>query len=300
MQQSAIDAGAGRTIAGLLIAVLAVSWSAIFVRWAGETPALVIAFYRMLWAFLLFLVISRVSGNRDGHRHLQRSDYRHILSAGLWLALHFATWISSLKYTTVAHSLTLYATQPIFALILGPLIIGERGDRRAILAVLLALIGVAVVSGIDTRVDSQQFLGDMLALVSALFMTLYIFVARRMRKRVALAPYLMMVYGTAAAILLLINLAAGLEIFRYSGEVHLVMLLLALIPTGVGHSMFNWAARRIEAYKVNIAAMGEPIPATLMAFLFFGEAPQAWFYAGALLIAAGIAIAMKRARRERS
>ena len=73
-----------------------------------------------------------------------------------------------------------------------------------------------------------------------------------------------------------------------------MMLLLALVPTGIGHSLLNWAARRLEAYKVNMTNLGEPVVASALAVLFFAEFPGVWFYPGAALILAGIAITLRR------
>ncbi len=288
------------TYVGLAGAVLAVSWASILVRWAGGTPALALALYRLFWSALIFAVffLPKDQGNPGGAPRTLK-DNLIILSAGLWLALHFAAWIASLQFTSIAHSLMLYSTQPVFTLLLGPVLIGERGDRRAYLAVLLALAGVALIAGGGSSDGTTRFTGDLLALASALFMTFYLLVARHARGKIGLFSYITRVYSLAALLMLFFCLIAGVELFRYPLKIHLIMFLLAVIPTGIGHSLFNWAARRIETYKVNLAAIGEPVLASLMAYLFFSETPELYFYPGAILILSAILFAMfpRRSRK---
>lgn len=300
------------TYFGLFIAVLAVSWASIFIRWCGDTPSLIISFYRMLWSSLLFalLYLPRKAERRKFPKLSQRQRWL-IFAAGFLLALHFVTWIASLKLTTIAHSLTLASTHPVFAVLLSPLLLKEKAGWRSIAAVLCTFVGILVIGGQDLAfssdvplqeyVFSQQFLGgqlfgDLLAVASALFVTLYLFIARHLRSHIDLVFYLALVYGAAALILLIFNLAAGYSLVNYPLRVHLFMLLLALIPTGVGHSLLNWAARRIEAYKVSLAVLGEPVLASIMAYFFFSEVPYGWFYAGAVFILLGIVLAMSERR----
>ncbi len=272
--------------------MLAVSWAAIFVRWCGNTPALIIAFYRMLWATGIFAGFNWYQSRSWRPPRLTARHFFFTFAAGLMLALHFATWIGSLKFTTVAEALTLGSTSPIFALLLAPILLKEKSDRRAIFAVLLALAGIAMIAGQDFQTGTNRFLGDLLALSSALFVTLYLFIARFLRTRVELIPYLMLVYGSATLILLSINLFADYPLVHYPTRVHLFMLFLALIPTGVGHSLFNWAARHIEVYKINLAVLGEPLIASILAYFLFAELPHGWFFAGAVLILTGIVLAL--------
>lgn len=283
----------GYTYLGLFVAILAVSWASIIIRWCQDTPALVISFYRMLWSFLLYFLYTGLKHRRaEVFEELNLRDYTLILLAGILLALHFITWIVSLQWTTVAHSLLILSSQPVFALILSPLLLGEKGSRRVVLAILMTVAGVALVAGQDLGFQSKYFLGDLLALTSALFVTLYMFVARSLRAKINLAPYLAMVYGAAAATLFITLLVLGVPILNYPIKIHLLMLLLALVPTGIGHSLLNWTARRIEVYKVNIALLGELVLASIMAYIFFGEKPFGIFYVGAGFVLIGIVIAV--------
>jgi len=282
---------------GLVVAVLAVSWASILVRWSGETPALVIAGYRMFWSAALFSLIFWKNREKYPGQALNfRKNYLLTLTAGLFLALHFATWIASLKFTTVAHSLIIESTQPVFAVLLSPFLLKEKAGWRTLISVFLAAVGIVIIAGQDLDFQGQEFWGDLLALISALCITLYIFIARGLRHRMSFIPYLAAVYFSAFLALLIFNLVAGSALFAYSWKVHLVMFLLALVPTGIGHTLINWTARRMEVYKVNIALLGEPVLASVMAYYFFGEKPYGLFYAGAIFIVAGIFLALTETR----
>lgn len=285
---------------GLFIAVLAVSWSSIFIRWCGDTSPIIISFYRMLWSALLFGIIVRVKTSAAPFfTLLEWKDRALIFLAGILLALHFVAWIFALQLTTIAHSLLILSSQPVFALILSPFILKERGGWRAVTAVLITLTGVTLIVWQDFGFEIEQVWGDLLSLASALFVTLYIFIARYLRGKIGLLPYLMMVYGSAALTLIAVSFFGDYPIIIYPSKIHMMMLLLALVPTGIGHSLLNWSARRIEVYKVNIASLGELVLASIMAFIFFGEKPYGIFYMGAGLILIGILLAISERREPR-
>jgi len=278
---------------GLFLAVLAVSWSSIFIRWCGDTSPLIISFYRMLWSAMIFGIIVQVRTRRlPFYSPLVWRERWLIFFAGILLALHFVTWIFSLQLTTIAHSLVILSSQPVFALVLSPIILKEKGGWRALIAVIITVIGVLLIGWQDFGFEMEHVWGDFLSLVSALFVTLYIFIARYLRGRIELLPYLMMVYGSAALTLIAVNLFGNFPIINYPLKIHFLMLMLAIIPTGIGHSLLNWSARKIEVYKVNIASLGELVFASIMAYIFFGEKPYGVFYVGAGLILIGILLAI--------
>jgi drug/metabolite transporter (DMT)-like permease len=296
---------------GLFIAVLAASWASIFIRWCDDTPSLIISFYRMFWSALLFAILFLRQPQEARKSALSHRQRWLVFSAGFLLAMHFITWIASLKLTTIAHSLTLESTHPVFAVLLSPFLLKEKAGWRSIVAVLSTFVGILIIGGQDLFLSgsgslkeqffsgdffAEQFFGDMLAVSSALFLTLYLFIARFLRGNINLVSYLVKVYGAAAGVLLIFNILAGYPLLDYSLKIHFFMLLLALIPTGIGHSLFNWAARRVEAYKVSLASLGEPVLASIMAYFFFREVPYGWFYTGAVFILLGIVLAMGERR----
>jgi len=278
---------------GLVIAVFAVSWASIFIRWCGDTPALVISFYRMFWSTLLLLGYQLlVHPSALQFKTLPRKSKELIVLAGILLALHFATWIASIQLTKISHSLILESTHPIFALLLSPLFLKEKGSWFAVAAAILAFCGIVIIAGQDMLSLNGKFLGDTLALAGALFVTLYLLIARHQRDMVELVPYLIAVYAGAALTLLLLILLFRYPVLNYPVKIHALMFLLALIPTGIGHSLLNWAARKIPVYKVNFSVLGEPLIASLLAYFLFAEKPYGFFYLGAVLILIGIVLAL--------
>ena len=273
----------------LFTAILAVSWAAIFVRWCDDTPASIIALYRMLWSFFLFAAVTKLEFCAQFKESaLNKKEKIALPCAGVLLAFHFITWIGSLQLTTVAHSLMIYSTQPVFAVFLSPLLLNEKASFRSIMAILITLAGILIITGYDFGIDKSQFFGDVLALLSALFLTLYIFLARYFRNKIKFLPYVTLVYGSATITLLVYNIVYGFNLIRYELKTHFFMFLLALIPTGIGHSLLNWIARKIEVYKVNLASLGEFVFASLFAYILFSEKPGKVFYIGALLVSGGI------------
>jgi drug/metabolite transporter (DMT)-like permease len=280
-------------IIGLLIAVFAASWASIFIRWCGDTPAIVISFYRMFWSTLIFLIyqLFRHPGALR-FKNINRPSKFLLLVAGISLALHFGTWIASIQLTTISHSLILESTHPVFALILSPIFLNEKGGLKTHLAVVLTLLGIFIVAGQDLQLATGKFIGDLLALAGALFVTFYILIARHQRAKIDLIPYLIAVYGVATITLFFLMVLLQYPILNYPVKIHLMMLLLAIVPTIIGHSLINWAARKIEIYKVNFSILGEPIIASVLAYLFFYEKPYGLFYVGAILIVAGVVMAL--------
>jgi drug/metabolite transporter (DMT)-like permease len=278
---------------GILIAVFAVSWASIFIRWCGDTPALVISFYRMFWSAFILLGYQLIVKPRALHfNRLVTKNLKLYVLAGILLAFHFGSWIASIQLTKISHSLVLESTHPVFALLLSPLILKERGSWFAIFAAILTFMGVMIIAGQDLLALNGKFLGDALALAGALFVTLYMLIARHQREKVELIPCLIVVYSTAAVTLLVLAILAGHNLFNYSLQVHGIMILLAIIPTGIGHSLINWAARKIPVYKVNFSILGEPIIASILAYFFFSEIPYGFFYLGAGFILMGIFMAL--------
>ncbi len=290
------EAGVSRSSVaiGLILSILALSWAAIFVRWTGEVPSLVIAFYRMLWCSLLVAAVVLWQGSLSATlKALNGRSWLITIAAGFFLALHFACWIGALQYTSVAGALVLYSIHPVLTLLLAPLVLREHAGRLAYVAVSITLIGVCLIAFTTSSEGENGVLGNILGVGSALFMAFYLLVARKMRGEIALSSYLLLVYSSASILLLLMSLSVGHELINYPADSHMFMLLLALVPTGIGHSLLNWASRHIAAYKVNISSLGETVIASVLAYFIFTEVPGFWFYPGAFIILIGIVLAMR-------
>jgi drug/metabolite transporter (DMT)-like permease len=288
--------------------ILAVSTSSIFIRFAQSyAPSLTIAAVRLtLASFVLAAVVAL--RHRPALRVLSRSDLMLAVLSGFFLAIHFASWITSLEYTSVASSVVFVSTAPLWVAILAPLTLREQLARSVWIGLSLALFGGVVVGLSDTCIwvnaalvcppwnefmAGKAFLGDVLALVGAWAGAGYLLIGRRLRTKISLIPYIFVVYGMAALILLAVMFAAGQTPWGYPRQTYLWLLLLALVPQLLGHSTFNWALRYLSATYVSITLLGEPIGSIILAYFLLAETPTVLMLFGAILILVGIVIASR-------
>ena len=270
--------------------IMAVSSAAIFIRYAqADAPSLTIAAYRLALATLFLLPIVCLRQRRE-LSSLKASDWRWALAAGIFLAIHFGTWITSLEYTSVASSVVLVSTSPLWVALAAWLFMGEPLTPRLLAGLLLALSGGAVISFVEGQsgVASNPLLGNVLALIGALAVSGYWLIGRRLRRHLSLIPYVTIVYGFAALALLAAAILLRQPLTGFKTATYGWFLLLALIPQLLGHSSFNWALAHLPAAYVAIATLGEPVGAALLAFLLLGETPSVMKLAAAALIMAGI------------
>lgn len=282
-----------------LVGVMAVSPAAIFIRLAqAESPSLVIAAWRLTLATLLLapVVLAR---SRAELCALKRREWTYALAAGLLLALHFATWITSLAHTSVAASCVLVATNPMFVGLGSHFLLRERLPGGTIQALIIAILGSLIIGLGDLGDGSHGVLGDVLALVGAVAAAGYFLIGRRLRARLSLGAYVLPVYGTAALFLIVATLVSGLPVLPRRPQTWLCILLMAIGPQILGHSSLNWALRYLSATYVTIAILGEPVGSTLLAWWLLDERPSSWSVIGGLLVLVGIAVASHAERRPR-
>ncbi len=282
--------------------ILAVSTAAIFIRYAQQdAPSLVIAAMRLSLASAILAPIAWFR-HREELRALTFQSLGLGLLSGFFLALHFATWISSLEFTSVASSVVLVSTTPLWVAILSPLVLKESPSKATLIGLALALLGGTVVGLSEAcRWDNglacptlaeftqgQAFLGNFLSLCGAWMAAGYLLIGRHLREKMSLIPYIFVVYGMAAIVLIITMLGFGQSPLGYRPLTYLFMLMLALIPQLLGHSTFNWALRYLPASFVSVTLLGEPIGSTILALLILKESPSALEIGGGLLILAGI------------
>jgi drug/metabolite transporter (DMT)-like permease len=282
--------------AALVVAVLAVSWAAILIRVAAAPP-LAIAFWRLALATLILtpLAVHRGLGRR---RSLPAAGTLLVAGSGLLLALHFALWIASLFQTTVASSVMLVSTQPIFAGFLAGPLLGEPPTRRTWGAIALCVAGSAFIAGGDLAVGMEALAGDLMALGAAAAAAAYLILGRRARNRGPLPVYLWKVNGVASLALLGGCLLAGAPLAGYPPATWAVFAGLAAGPHLAGHGLLNLAVRYLPAPVVNLSLAGEPILSASYAAALFDERPGGWFYGGAVLILVGLLVQFARRRSQ--
>ncbi len=281
-----------RTPIYLLIAfsVLCMATSSIIIRYSSA-PAMVIALYRVTFTAILAAAL----GGRKmltECKLLSQNDYVLIGGAGVFLALHFSFWITSLGYTSISSSVLFTNLQVIFVLLFSIFFLREKTNIWITGGILIAILGSSLIGLGDLA--NGKILGDMLALASGLFVAIYFIIGRQVRNRVEVWTYTTVVSIVAAVILLLASIVMELNLSDYPAKDWLLFLLLAVGPGIAGHGILNWALKYVKAPIVAVSILGESVGASIMAWLFFNEWLRWYQIIGGLLILTGIYIAASR------
>lgn len=294
----------------LIIAILAVSTASILIRFAQRNaPSLAIAALRL--TFASFALAPFAVGRHQQELHgLTRRELGLAALSGLFLAIHFATWISSLEFTSVASSVVLVSTGPLWVALLSPIFLNERLSRAALVGLGIALLGGTMIGlsgacvwretlscpNLSDVFHGRAMWGNFLALAGAWAVTGYLMIGRHLRAKISLVPYVFLVYGMAAIGLLVFMFAAGEGPFGYPPITYLWLILLALVPQLIGHSTYNWALRFLPAALVAATTLGEPIGSTILAYFILKEVPSTAVLVGGTLILLGIYLAARANR----
>lgn len=276
-------------LALLGVAVLAVSTSGPLIRYAAA-PALAIAMWRNALAVPALAIPAWRARRPD------RREVRLIGLSGLFLAAHFATWVPSLSYTSVASSVALVATQPVWAALIARAR-GEHVHRQVWIGIGIALVGVLVLSGVDLSISPRALFGDLLAMVGGALAAAYVSVGSEVRRSVGTAVYTTGCYGVASALLLLACLMSGRPLVGFSTATWLAIIALVVGPQLLGHTLVNTVLRSITATAVSVAILFEVVGATVLAALWFGETPPLAAVPAGLLIFSGIIVVIRAGRR---
>ncbi len=275
----------------LFLAVLAVSFSAVLVR-LSVAPSLVIAAYRLLFT-VVFLAPATLILCKSELRTLSAGDLGRCMLSGLFLAIHFYAWMTSLQYTTVAASVLLVSLHPIFVALLGWYFFKEQIPGAYWFTLTLALLGTAVMGAGELINGSGAWSGNLLAMLGAFAMAVYLLIGRRLRTRLSTLTYTLCAYGSASLSLLIAVLLTSASLHPYPRQEYAIFLALALIPTLMGHTVFNWVLGKVPASFVAFTALGEPVGAGILAFFFLKETPTFAQFAGGVLILTGLYLGVR-------
>ncbi len=274
----------------LIVAVLATTYAGPIVRFA-TAPAVAIAF----WRLVLVLPVTFGLATRERQRtSVMREAFPLMLLAGVLLAVHFWTWIASLRFTTVASSVVLVSLKPIFAWGIAALWLGEHPAPTERWGIALAVAGATLIGLGDARLSLGALGGDALALAGALTGAGYYVIGRRVRRTVGIWSYASAVYAVAA---LLLGFSAALRSASLTGfgaRDWTVFGAMAAGPMLLGHTGMNYALKHYRATTVNVAALGEPVGASLIAWLVpaIHEVPPPAALIGGILVLLGIAMSL--------
>jgi drug/metabolite transporter (DMT)-like permease len=285
------------TYAVLALAIAVVSTASILIRYAQAegVSSITIAALRLAFAVLILSPIALPRIRAELPR-LSRRDVLLAFASGAALAVHFAAWITSLEYTSVASSAALVTTNPVWVGIASVVLLRERVPAQVVGGIALALGGSLLIFAAGSGGDaaaSAPMLGNGLALLGALAASAYLLIGRGLRERLSLLAYVWIAYGIAAILLLVAALASGASLVALSGTAVWLILALAVGPQLIGHTAVNWAVRRAPATVVALAILGEPVGAALLAWFLFGETFSAAQLAGFAMLLCGIFLAAR-------
>ena len=290
-------AGRARAKWVLPLGLLAMSFASIFIRFC-DAPPLIIAAYRLSLATGILLLLSFPRTLRE-LRRLTRGEILPCLLAGLFLCFHFAFWISSLAYTSVASSVLFVTTNPIFVAVASAFILRERISPVLLVSILTAVAGGLFIAWGDWGSGEDHLYGDLLSLLGAVMATGYLLVGRRVRPKVNLTAYITLVYGVAAIFLVFLAWVQGDSFFGYPSKDYLLFFLLAVFPQLIGHTSVNWALKFFSASVVAVFILGEPVGAAILAYLILGENPGRNLLWGGGLVLLGIYLGAREEGRMR-
>ena len=268
------------------IAVLFFSTTPVFIRWAGSISSYEITFWRLLIAAVMLRTMMWVRGERWT---VPRMEWRMFAIFGLITALHFLFYIASLSFTTIAHSLAIVYTAPIFVALFSAIFLGEHIARRKWLGILLAVVGIGILAGFQPHFTKSMLFGDLLALGSAITFGLYSVAGRSQRDSHSLFNYAMTVYG-AAALWALLPAVISFTPGGYTPITILSVIALGVLPLGIGHTLYNAALRYTNATYVNVIATQEVTGGIILGIILLGETPGTNEIVGVLVTLLGILV----------
>ncbi len=274
----------------LVIGLVAISFGSIFVKLC-DVPSLVIASYRLGIASLFYWMVTRIRIGRTWFS-LDRSQRKIALISGFFLMIHFTTWITSLKYTSVASSVVLVQSAPIFVAIGSALFLRERPAPVAITGILITIIGSIIISAHDFNLNRSSLTGNLLAVCGAIGAAGYILAGRKLRASVDTLRYVTAVYSICALLLLILTIVSGNSLVGYGKADYLFLIGIAVLPQIVGHTVFNWALEYLPATTVSVILLGEPFGASILAFFILGERLTLMKVIGGLIILAGVTVVL--------
>jgi drug/metabolite transporter (DMT)-like permease len=276
----------------LILGVICVSSAAVFIRLA-DAPPLVIAAYRLCLAALVIAPAALFRCQKE----IASLGIKQILLAvfsGFLLALHFGLWIASLDYTSVASSVVLVTASPVFVAVVSYFLFKERITRMTLMGIVICIVGAGIIGFVNWETGSSSFWGAVLALLGAISVSGYMLIGRKLRQKMGVWVYIFLTYSAAGFFLLITVISLDQPLAGYNPGTYVMFILLALVPQVLGHTALNWSLRYISATLITVAVLGEPILATLLAYLVLGEIPQIAEVIGGSVILVGICIAFRK------
>ncbi|MRN54448.1 EamA family transporter [Paenibacillus sp. LC-T2] len=279
----------------MIIGIVAVSFSSIFIKWSAA-PASVQGMYRLLFTSLLMLPFARpYSGAAFA---LRKKDWFMLGLSGTMLALHFLLWMGSLKYTSVASSTMIMALEPVFIMLGAYFLYKERTALSALLGMAIAIGGVLFIGWGDVGVSADNLKGDLLSIGGTAAVAVHMLIGQKLVVRMPSYLYSLIVFLSAVIVFAVYNFFMGVPFFNYPARDWGIFVLLAVVPTVFGHILFNWLLQYVSATTVSMNILGEPVGASILAYLLLGEQLSALQWAGGVLVMFGLAVYLYGGRKK--
>lgn len=283
-----------RAFFAISLAMVSISFASIFIKWS-DSPPFIIAAYRLAITCGILLPVMFWTGGFSQLRSFDRREMLLILLSGVALAFHFGLWITSLSLTLVSTSVILVTSHPIFVAGVSHFLLKERVRSIAVVGIVVAFSGVAVISMSDYSGSGGKLIGDAMAFLGGLCAGIYFLSGRVARRSIALTPYVFSVYGLSALILFVSAAIAGNGLVVKSGRELTLFLLLAIVPTIGGHTMFNYALKKVPAHIVATGVLGEPVGASILAYMLLPQqVPTVWIVVGGALVVSGLYVVLSK------
>ena len=281
----------------IVIGVIGISLSSIFVKYS-PAPSAVTAAWRLLWTVVLMSPV--VLGKNGSRKELAETSRKNIFLSclsGLFLAVHFALWFESLQHTSVASSTTIVCTEVIWVSLGFCLFLKGSIPGKAILAIAVTLCGSVAIALSDSSSGAHLY-GDLLALLAAVAVAVYMLIGRVVREQLSTSAYTYIVYCACAVALLVLCAGQQESIFTYGVAPAIVGLFLSIFSTILGHSIFSWCLKFFSPSFVSASKLCEPVVAAILACILFGEIPGYLQILGGALIIGGVFYYSRNERKE--
>lgn len=274
----------------LLIGIIAISFSAIFVKWS-DASASIIAMYRLLITNVLMLPF--LWNYRKEFARIKLKDWARTAMSGIALGLHFLFWMDSLRFTTVASSTAILTLEPIFVLVGAFLLHGVRSSRTSLIAMCIAIVGAICIGWGDFQFSGQALKGDVLSFIGTIAVALHMLLGKSLREHISAYVYSFLVFLFAGLTLAVTNVYKGESFTGYPLKEWGVFFLLAIVSTIFGHYVFNWLLKYMKASSVSMTVLGEPLGASILAYFLLGETITTMQLLAGCLLLIGVALFLR-------
>jgi drug/metabolite transporter (DMT)-like permease len=278
----------------LFIGLLAISTSPVIARLLPLVPAAIIAFWRMTFASAMLWGYSSIRPQES----IAPKNIRLVLAAGFLLAMHFIFWFSALKLTSIANTTVLGIVAPAFTLLFERLWYNRKLSWITITALLIILFGGIIVQGDDLGRVNNTGLGNIMAILSAVFLGSVFIIGAKVRKTTPVIAYTRMVYTVSAIVLLVSSLVLDNPLLGYSINNYFWLFILGLVPTLIGHTAFSYSVKFVSPTVIAAVPLGEPIIASYLAWILFAERVPFYVVGGGLIVFIGMIILIMNKQSE--